>query len=160
MPLSSDDYHFYAPSRIRAPHVREAISHTDTTIAFDGYFYLEPCVFRPDRPVKRLMLFQEHMYYIAIHRKTVGADTSVYSPDEEYGGICFFPTELTELHYTVLEVDMSKERRNEIVAEILAEEKDIQEESHAAKRARENAEWEAISRASYGDKPPPWDTPE
>ena len=141
LPLSEEDYWFFKPGGVRAPHVRRAIAHTDTSITFDGYFYLEPAVFREDRPVKRLLYFQKHMYYIAIHKKTVGSDTSVYSPDEEYeGGICFFPTEITELHYTVLETDPPKERFDAYMKEMEEAEPAIVAESDAAKRVREEAE--------------------
>lgn len=142
-PVTADDYHFHSTSRVRSPHVREAIAHTASTIAFDGYFYLEPPVFRPDRPVKRVMYFQRHIYLIAIYKKTAGKNTSVYSEDEEYGSICFFPTELTEIHYTVLDVDPSKDRYEAFVKEMEAEEPAIEEESNRLRSERERAELEA-----------------
>lgn len=100
-------------------------------------------MFREDRPVKRLMRFQGHLYYIAIHKKCIGKDTSVFGGEDsgEESGICFFPTEITELHYNVLEVDPTHKRRDEMMLEMGAEEETIRLESQKARGEREHAEW-------------------
>jgi hypothetical protein len=126
------------------------ISHKKGRFVFDGYFYMHPGVFRPERPVKMLMVFKRHFFHIAIHKKIDVEDTSEYwdydgdgggDDDDMIGRVCLFPTKRTELHYTVLEINPSKERIGEIMKEIIDGFESLRDESYELQRDQERKEW-------------------
>ena len=150
--LDAENYHFYPSCFLGKIHVRSVISHKKGKFVFDGYFYLHPGVFSFDRPVKMLMGYRRHFFFISIHKKIDVEDTSVYWSDDGDDGddgdeemrICLFPTKRTELHYTVLEINPTKERIGEIMKEIEVGFQSLREESYELEkkdRERELKEW-------------------
>jgi hypothetical protein len=140
--LDADNYHFYPSCFYRNIHVKSVISHKKGKFVFDGYFYLHPGVFRPDKPVKMLMMFKRHIFLIAVHKKVDVEDTSEYWSDDDDmpGRICLFPTKRTELHYNALEINPSRERVNELKEEIESGFESLREESYELQRKQEEQE--------------------
>ena len=143
--LDAENYHFYPSCFPGKMYVKTVISHTKGKMVFDGYFYLHPGVFRPDRPVKMPMMYKRHFLLISVHKKVDVEDTSEYWSDDDVGGrICLFPTKRIELHYNLLEINPSKERIGEIIPEIEQEFQALREESYELEkkdRDRELKEW-------------------
>ena len=90
---------------------------------FDGYYYLNDC----DLPKHHNLFYRktdeagtvivDQLYIVEVYRREEIADTSVYTPtrrqieargevttdeDDEYGGICFFPTKRQVIYFRVI----------------------------------------------------------
>ena len=147
-------FHIYMPQEFvwyphtaTNPYIRELHSFTDTTLIFNGYFYLEP----ETLPVERIFFTNTdptsrstHSYHIEILEKHSGEDTSVCGPyDEEVGGhICFFPTEIITLHYRIIQKDLSHDEIREICQRLEDGEEEETARNDVYKRARQQREYE------------------
>jgi hypothetical protein len=134
---------FY-PFGVRNPFIRELKSHENSTLVFDGYFYVD----QKDLPIQRVMVkFGEEVIdengcscrsaiessHIEIYEKLSGEDTSYYgdhidtvadisgndASDDDYyeGNICLFPTEITTLKYRVMKSDLTDLEMNIVIKE-------------------------------------------
>lgn len=108
---------------LRGPYSPKVLEFTESSITFDGYFY-EP----QDRlPIERILSISvpeddEYtfkriaVYHVEITEKIEGEDTSEVSPDDEYGAICFFPTNHITLKFRILAKNFSEAEEKRIMA--------------------------------------------
>lgn len=131
--------------RVRCPHMRELILFTEDTILYDGYFYIEDGAV----PIERIFFTQDGHFHIEITQKKTLEDTSVYTPassvdntltndDDDFGGICFFPTAIIELKYRLLKkIDFSKKNEfYDIIERIIQLEDEVQKRSRKCEEER------------------------
>lgn len=90
---------------------------------FNGYYYLDDAEFPKCHSLfyrqtdENGTVVTEHAYIVEVYRREEIADTSVYTPmrkeleargeettdeDDEWGGICFFPTKRQVLYFRVI----------------------------------------------------------
>ncbi len=141
--ITADDVRTYY-GRVRTPHIRNLFKFTQSTIVFDGYFYLEPELFSEETPVKRIIGVYDQYYYIAITKRESLENTSKYFDDEEHGRICLFPTEIIRLTYRLLERIPSHERVNQLKAEMEAVEDALIKANDAVRREKDRKESERM----------------
>jgi len=134
---SSDPLH-----RIRNPYIMDLLEFTNSSITFNGYFYLDASVF----PIERLLItydysdasgsFNVEISHIEITEKLSGKDTSSTFYDEEVGGhICFFPTEITTLNYRILQENLTNTEIEVLSKEIIEKELAIEQKHELARNA-------------------------
>ena len=91
---------------------------------FNGYFYVEDSEFPKTyamcyrRIGEKQAILEEHHYLVELYRRETVRDTSKYTPtrkeldaqgletteeDDEWGGICFFPTKRQVLYFRILD---------------------------------------------------------
>ena len=114
-------HYWWSPPSTRGPYTPEVLEFTESSITFDGYFYESAL---PQQRILKLLVpdyvrgSTTHMkrlatYHIEIYEKIEGKDTSTYTErndeDDEFGGICFFPTNHITLRFRVLNKDFDKE---------------------------------------------------
>jgi hypothetical protein len=138
--------------RIRNPYIIDLIRYTDSSITFNGYFYLEASIF----PIERILVKYDlsgskvenlEISHIEILEKIIVEDTSKGDYDEEYGGsICFFPTEIATLKYRILKKDLTNEEIEMISKELIIKEVDNEKRSEAAKTERQEREHEEFCK--------------
>ena len=114
------------PHSLRNPYILDLHSRTDTTLVFNGYFYMESAAL----PVERVVLMQDDEWqHIQIVSKESGASTSSYEYDEEEEcDRCLFPTELVTLTYRILQRELSDDDIRNIIYRITCEEEEKEEE--------------------------------
>jgi|LauGreDrversion4_2_1035121.scaffolds.fasta_scaffold501201_2 hypothetical protein len=126
------------------PSISNVLHYTPTNLVFNGYFRVESELPTSDRPIHRILYIENGFALIAITALKRGEDTSEYWTDEEEGQICLTPTEIIELTYHVLEFPLSSKRYNEVLEQIMEEEKDVRkrnEDAYNARREKEMTGW-------------------
>lgn len=110
----------------RVPYIRELFRYecdgSGGVFEFNGYFYVEdhelPKTYELyHTKTENTEIVQHNEFIIEIYRREEIADTSVYTPtrkeleargeettdeDDEWGGICFFPTKRQILYFRVI----------------------------------------------------------
>lgn len=90
----------------RDPYIQNVLSldlqGDASTITFDGYYRIDTRYY----PIETILRVGDNYYHIEITSKTEGKDTSEYGeieePDGEILNVCFFPTSILTLTFTVL----------------------------------------------------------
>ena len=147
-----DDYCFL-PFLARSPYIRELLKHTENTIVFYGYFYIENEIL----PLERIMIYKGIPYHIEFTKKIMkdeDKEEEVYSDDtikeeaEEIadsddsiaGRITFFPMNLIELHYKIIKVLTNDEVEN-VKKQIDEKEPEVEERNNRYTKLREKREY-------------------
>ena len=118
------------PHSLRNPYILNLHSSNDTSIVFNGYFYMESDAL----PVERVILTQDdEWHHIQIVGKECGDSTSSYEYDEEEDyTMCLFPTEVITLTYRILQRNLSDEDIRSIIYRITCDEEEEEEEKMRA----------------------------
>ena len=116
--------YWWSPSSCKGPYTPEVLEFTEDSITFDGYFYESAL---PQQRILKLLVpdyvrgsttYMKRLaaYHIEIYEKIEGKDTSTYTPqnsedteDDDWGGICFFPTHHITLRFRVLSKDFDQQ---------------------------------------------------
>lgn len=148
-----DDYCFL-PFLAKSPYIRELLKHTENTIVFYGYFYIEDEIL----PLERIMIYKEIPYHIEFTKKImkeedkeeeeVHSDDTIKEEAEEIadsddsiaGRITFFPMNLIELHYKIIKVLTHDEVEN-VKKQIDEKEPEVEEKNNIYRKLREKREY-------------------
>jgi len=150
-----DDYCFL-PFLAKSPYIRELLKHTEDTIVFYGYFYIEDEIF----PLERIMIYKEIPYHIEFTKKIMKeedkeeelhSDDTIKEEAEEIADsddliadrITFFPTNLIELQYTIIKVLTHDEVEN-VTKQIDDKEPELEERNHRFRKLREEREYKEM----------------
>jgi len=127
------------PHSLRNPYILDLHSRNDTTIVFNGYFYMESSAL----PVERILLLEndvvgQEWYHVQIVGKESGTTTSSYNyyEEEEYA-VSLFPTEVVTLTYRIIERDLSDDDIRSIIYHITCEEEEKEDERMRALAAQQ-----------------------
>ena len=153
-----DDYCFL-PFLAKSPYIRELLKHTEDTIVFYGYFYIENEIL----PLERIMIYKGIPYHIEFTKKIMkdeDKEEEVYSDDtikeeaEEIadsddsddslaGRITFFPMNLIELHYKIIKVLTHDEVEN-VKKQIDEKEPEVEERNNIYRKLRQEREYKEM----------------
>jgi flagellar motility protein MotE (MotC chaperone) len=147
-----DDYCFL-PFLAKSPYIRELLKHTEDTIVFYGYFYIEDEIL----PLERIMIYKDIPYHIEFTKKIikeedkeeeVHSDDTIKEEAEEIadsddsiaGRITFFPMNFIELHYKIIKVLTHDEIEN-VKKQIDEKETELEERNNRFRKLREEREY-------------------